>query len=481
MYFHDEVGFNSRLDALQAAVLSAKLPHLAGVERKRARERGVLRRGASPTSTASTTPFVDPANESIFNQYTIRADRRDALQAFLKERGIGNSVYYPLPLHLQPCFAYLGYKRGQLSGVGARGERSGVAADLSRADRAQLDEVDRGRAGILWPLSRRHHERHNCCEDPGSVRRHRRDRAWLRRLAAGRRVREGRLPRHRLRRQRARRRRCSWRGESHIQDVPASEVAALVRSGAFEATTDETRLAEADAISIAVPTPLSKTRDPDMSYVHLGGRDGDASGASGHARRAREHDLSRHDARSPAARADEAWVSSVGKDVFVAFSPERVDPGNPVYHTKNTPKVVGGITPACTELATALYDELHRHDRAGLVAGSGRAGQAAREHVPRGQHRPRQRDGDRVRQARRRRVGSHRRRRHEAVRLHEVHAGARHRRALHSARPALSRVEDAHAELQDALHRPGERDQQPDAGSSSSRRSRTRSTPSASR
>src|SRR4051812_13581940 len=57
------------------------------------------------------------------------------------------------------------------------------------------------------------------------------------------------------------------RGESHIQDVPKAEIAALVRSGAFEATTDETRLAEADAISIAVPTPLSKTRDPDMSYV----------------------------------------------------------------------------------------------------------------------------------------------------------------------------------------------------------------------
>src|ERR1700752_3634890 len=56
-------------------------------------------------------------------------------------------------------------------------------------------------------------------------------------------------------------------GESHIQDIPASEVAALVRSGAFEATTDENRLAEVDAMSIAVPTPLSKTRDPDMSYV----------------------------------------------------------------------------------------------------------------------------------------------------------------------------------------------------------------------
>jgi dTDP-4-amino-4,6-dideoxygalactose transaminase len=111
-YFHDEVGFNSRLDALQATVLQAKLPHLAAWSAKRRGNAEYYDRAFADLSDVRT-PHVDPANESIFNQYTIRVDRRDELQSFLKERGIGTSVYYPLPLHLQPCFAYLGYKAGQ--------------------------------------------------------------------------------------------------------------------------------------------------------------------------------------------------------------------------------------------------------------------------------------------------------------------------------------------------------------------------------
>ena len=110
-YFHDEVGFNSRLDALQAAVLSAKLPHLAQWSDKR-RQNAKFYDAALAGVPGVTTPYVDPANESIFNQYTIRVDRRDDLRNHLKSRGIGNAIYYPLPLHLQPCFAYLGYKEG---------------------------------------------------------------------------------------------------------------------------------------------------------------------------------------------------------------------------------------------------------------------------------------------------------------------------------------------------------------------------------
>ena len=110
-YFHEEVGYNSRLDALQAAVLAAKLPHLAAWSARR-RENAAFYDEAFADVAEVVTPYVDPLNESIYNQYTIRAERRDALQSHLKARGIGNAIYYPLPLHLQPCFAYLGYREG---------------------------------------------------------------------------------------------------------------------------------------------------------------------------------------------------------------------------------------------------------------------------------------------------------------------------------------------------------------------------------
>lgn len=111
MYHHEEVGYNSRLDALQAAVLLAKLPHLeewSAARRRNARYYDDAFRGVAEVRT----PVIDERNESIFNQYTVRVPRRDELQAHLKAQGIGTSVYYPVPLHLQPCFEYLGYKEG---------------------------------------------------------------------------------------------------------------------------------------------------------------------------------------------------------------------------------------------------------------------------------------------------------------------------------------------------------------------------------
>ncbi|MFZ9899807.1 MAG: nucleotide sugar dehydrogenase [Gemmatimonadaceae bacterium] len=144
------------------------------------------------------------------------------------------------------------------------------------------------------------------------------------------------------------------RGESHIQDIPAAQVATHVRSGKFLATTDAARLGEADTVSIAVPTPLAKTRDPDMSYV-VSASDTVAAHAHAGMLIVLESTTYPGTTRELLQPRLEAWGLTVGADVFLAFSPERVDPGNPVYHTKNTPKVVGGVTAACTEVATAFY------------------------------------------------------------------------------------------------------------------------------
>jgi dTDP-4-amino-4,6-dideoxygalactose transaminase len=112
-YHHEEVGFNSRLDTLQAAILLAKLPHLGAWTAAR-RARAARYDGLLAGVSGVCPPKVDPANEHIFHQYTVRADRRDALVEHLRARGIGCAVYYPLGLHRQPCFAHLGYGEGSL-------------------------------------------------------------------------------------------------------------------------------------------------------------------------------------------------------------------------------------------------------------------------------------------------------------------------------------------------------------------------------
>lgn len=113
MYHHEMVGTNSRLDALQAAVLSAKLPHLDGWTEGR-RRNAAFYDDALAGLEEVTTPVVAPGNHHVYNQYTIRAERRDALREHLESDGIGSGVYYPVPLHLQACFTSLGCGEGDL-------------------------------------------------------------------------------------------------------------------------------------------------------------------------------------------------------------------------------------------------------------------------------------------------------------------------------------------------------------------------------
>jgi dTDP-4-amino-4,6-dideoxygalactose transaminase len=113
MYHHEMVGTNSRLDALQAAVLAAKLPHLDKWAEQRRRHAGEYDRAFAAVESVRT-PHVDEGNYHVFNQYTLRVSDRDGLKKHLDQAGIGNAIYYPVPLHMQECFAELGYRRGDL-------------------------------------------------------------------------------------------------------------------------------------------------------------------------------------------------------------------------------------------------------------------------------------------------------------------------------------------------------------------------------
>jgi UDP-N-acetyl-D-glucosamine dehydrogenase len=145
-------------------------------------------------------------------------------------------------------------------------------------------------------------------------------------------------------------------GRSHVQDVPGSELAPLVRSGALRATTDVSVLRAADAAVICVPTPLRKTRDPDISYI--------VAAIEAIARHLHPGMLVVLESTTYPGTTEEvlrpkmeATGLKAGRDFFLAFSPERVDPGNPRFATRNTPKIVGGVTADCGRVARALYEQ----------------------------------------------------------------------------------------------------------------------------
>lgn len=144
------------------------------------------------------------------------------------------------------------------------------------------------------------------------------------------------------------------RGESYISDVGSESLNSLVEQGLIEATSDFDRLRECGAISICVPTPLSKSKEPDVSYIESAVRDIQ--------QRLQPGQLIVLESTSYPGTTDELILPmleesglKVGEEFYLAFSPERTDPGNKRFGVKNTPKIIGGVTPECTERAVALY------------------------------------------------------------------------------------------------------------------------------
>jgi len=146
-------------------------------------------------------------------------------------------------------------------------------------------------------------------------------------------------------------------GRSHVEDVPTETLAGHVKKGMISATTDFSGLSACDAISICVPTPLNKTKDPDLSYV--------IAAAQSVRDALRPGQLIILESTTYPGTTREVLLPilegtglKAGTDFGLCFSPERVDPGNPVWHTRNTPKVIGGITPRCRDLSLALYGKV---------------------------------------------------------------------------------------------------------------------------
>src|SRR6266568_1535858 len=147
------------------------------------------------------------------------------------------------------------------------------------------------------------------------------------------------------------------RGESYIKDIPSEDLQKIIADGRFVATTALSFLSEADACCICVPTPLGKTKDPDVSFILQAARAVKSSLRRGQliVLESTTYPGTTRELVLPMLEEDGL---KVGVDFGLAFSPERIDPGNPTYGLKNTPRVVGGITPACTQMAVALYSQI---------------------------------------------------------------------------------------------------------------------------
>jgi UDP-N-acetyl-D-glucosamine dehydrogenase len=146
-------------------------------------------------------------------------------------------------------------------------------------------------------------------------------------------------------------------GRSHVPDVPSNELQALLRAGRYRVAAEPATLAESDAVIICVPTPLRKSKDPDISYVVAAAKE-----AANHFRPGQLIIL--ESTTYPGTTEElllplfQARGARIGDDLFLAFSPERIDPGNPTFKVGDIPKVVGGVTPTCSRLAAALYREI---------------------------------------------------------------------------------------------------------------------------
>jgi UDP-N-acetyl-D-glucosamine dehydrogenase len=150
------------------------------------------------------------------------------------------------------------------------------------------------------------------------------------------------------------------RGVSYIEDIPTEVLEPLVAAGKLTASTDESVMKDADAVIVCVPTPLNKTKEPDISFI-VSATDAIVRHIHDNMVVVLESTTYPGTTRELVAPRLEAAGAKIGETVFLAFSPERVDPSNKKWGTHNTPKVIGGMTPACLEVSSTLYSQIIEH------------------------------------------------------------------------------------------------------------------------
>ena len=228
-------------------------------------------------------------------------------------------------------------------------------------------------------------------------------------------------------------------GHSPIDDVPDTRLLAALAGGLRIVVPDEASIGDADAIFVCVPTPITTTKDPDLGPVLSA-----AETIRAHVRKGQLVILQSTTFPGTTTGQFRTVIEqsglTAGVDFDLAFAPERVNPGDPASASKGVPRLVGATTPAGTASGRGAAAPHQRARRRDVLARRGRAEQAARERLPQRQHRVREPARAPVRADGARRLGGHQRGRDQAVRLHEVHARAGRRRALHPGGPVLPRV-----------------------------------------
>ena len=251
-------------------------------------------------------------------------------------------------------------------------------------------------------------------------------------------------------------------GDSYVGDISSDALSALVKDGKLRATTDFGVVGELDTVNICVPTPLRKTKDPDMSYIVSSCQEIANNFHAGML-------IILESTTYPGTTAElllpvfEKSGLRVGEDFFLCFSPERVDPGNAKYQTRNIPKVVGGITAACTRMGSLFYSQALATVvpvSSTQVAEMVKLLENTFRMINIGLVNEMALMCDRIG---RQRLGGDRGGRHQAVRFHAVLSRPGAGRPLHPDRPVLSFMEDQAGGDRGALHRTGRLHQRPDA------------------